>query len=246
MRLCQAARGPPSPGQLLILASGPPTTEPIVRPAFSAIGRKTVWLGEAGKGSPMKLVGNAYMSTLIEGVAEALERVVVHGHSSGGLVSVLLADLAPERVERLVLASPALLGDPDPPLQMLPEPGQHGLAVPLLVEVAPGVQSVLRMARSAGVTARDLEEPLVLSGTNGAKLTLTWLDVGEQPPRPVRRSRYAQLVEQLQTRPGRWANLGERGAGTSSSLRKRGCKVAVRPNGIAGKAVVYASWPASG
>lgn len=47
-----------------------------------------------------------------------LERVVVHGHSSGGLVSVLFADLAPERVERLVLASPALPGDPDPPLQM--------------------------------------------------------------------------------------------------------------------------------
>ena len=48
-----------------------------------------------------------------------LERVVVHGHSSGGLVSVLFADLAPERVERLVLANPPLPGDPDPPLQML-------------------------------------------------------------------------------------------------------------------------------
>ena len=42
-------------------------------PAFSAIGRKTVWLGEAGQGSRMKLVVNAYMSVLIEGVAEALE-----------------------------------------------------------------------------------------------------------------------------------------------------------------------------
>jgi 3-hydroxyisobutyrate dehydrogenase len=40
---------------------------------FSAIGRKTVWLGEAGQGSRMKLVVNAYMSILIEGVAEALE-----------------------------------------------------------------------------------------------------------------------------------------------------------------------------
>jgi 3-hydroxyisobutyrate dehydrogenase-like beta-hydroxyacid dehydrogenase len=42
-----------------------------VGPAFTAIGRKTVWLGEAGQGSRMKLVVNAYMSTLIEGVAEA-------------------------------------------------------------------------------------------------------------------------------------------------------------------------------
>jgi 3-hydroxyisobutyrate dehydrogenase len=44
-----------------------------VRPVFAAIGRKTVWLGEAGQGSRMKLVVNAYMSILIEGVAEALE-----------------------------------------------------------------------------------------------------------------------------------------------------------------------------
>jgi 3-hydroxyisobutyrate dehydrogenase len=32
-----------------------------------------VWLGEAGQGSAMKLAVNAYMSILIEGVAEALE-----------------------------------------------------------------------------------------------------------------------------------------------------------------------------
>ena len=44
-----------------------------VRPVFSAIGRKTVWLGEAGQGGRMKLVANAYLSILIEGVAEALE-----------------------------------------------------------------------------------------------------------------------------------------------------------------------------
>jgi 3-hydroxyisobutyrate dehydrogenase len=66
-------KGPAEAGQLLILASGPPAAEPIVSPAFSAIGRKTVWLGEAGQGSRMKLAVNAYMSTLIEGVAEAVE-----------------------------------------------------------------------------------------------------------------------------------------------------------------------------
>ena len=67
------SRGPAEAGQLLILASGPRAAEAILSPAFSAIGRKTVWLGEAGEGSRMKLVVNAYMSTLIEGVAEALE-----------------------------------------------------------------------------------------------------------------------------------------------------------------------------
>ena len=65
--------GPANAGQLLILASGPDAARPVVRPAFEAIGRKTVWLGPAGRGSAMKLAVNAYMSILIEGVAEALE-----------------------------------------------------------------------------------------------------------------------------------------------------------------------------
>jgi 3-hydroxyisobutyrate dehydrogenase len=67
------SKGPAEAGQLLILASGPAAAGAIVSPVFAAIGRKTVWLGEAGQGSAMKLVVNAYMSILIEGVAEALE-----------------------------------------------------------------------------------------------------------------------------------------------------------------------------
>ncbi len=66
------SKGPAETGQLLILASGP-SAAAAVDPVFSAIGRKTVWLGEAGQGSRMKLAVNAYMSILIEGVAEALE-----------------------------------------------------------------------------------------------------------------------------------------------------------------------------
>jgi 3-hydroxyisobutyrate dehydrogenase len=67
------SKGPAENGQLLILASGPSSAETITGPVFAAIGRKTLWLGEAGQGSRMKLVVNAYMSVLIEGVAEALE-----------------------------------------------------------------------------------------------------------------------------------------------------------------------------
>ena len=67
------SKGPAESGQLLILASGPAGAEPVVRPVFAAIGRKTVWLGEVGQGSKLKLAVNAYMSILIEGVAEALE-----------------------------------------------------------------------------------------------------------------------------------------------------------------------------
>ena len=67
------SKGPAEAGQLLILASGPAEAAAVVSPAFSAIGRKTVWLGKAGQASRLKLVVNAYMSILIEGVAESLE-----------------------------------------------------------------------------------------------------------------------------------------------------------------------------
>ena len=67
------SKGPAEAGQLLILASGPAEAQPALEAPFAAIGQKTVWLGEAGQGSRMKLVVNAYLSFLIEGVAEALE-----------------------------------------------------------------------------------------------------------------------------------------------------------------------------
>jgi 3-hydroxyisobutyrate dehydrogenase len=67
------SKGPAEQGKLLILASGPPGAADALRPVFDVLGRKTVWLGDAGKGSQMKLVVNAYMSILIEGVAETME-----------------------------------------------------------------------------------------------------------------------------------------------------------------------------
>lgn len=47
--------------------------------------------------------------------ALGIERVVVHGHSSGGLAAGVFAGGAPERVDRLVLTSSPLPGLPDPP-----------------------------------------------------------------------------------------------------------------------------------
>jgi 3-hydroxyisobutyrate dehydrogenase len=67
------SKGPAEQGQLLILASGPAAAAERVDPVFDILGRKTVWLGEAGQGSVVKLVVNAYMSILIEGVAETME-----------------------------------------------------------------------------------------------------------------------------------------------------------------------------
>ena len=83
------SKGPAEAGQLLILASGPAAAQPVTGPAFAAIGRKSVWLGAAGQGSRMKLVVNAYMSTLIEGVAEALELASRLGIDAAGLAEAI-------------------------------------------------------------------------------------------------------------------------------------------------------------
>jgi 3-hydroxyisobutyrate dehydrogenase len=102
------SKGPAEAGQLLILASGPPGAQAIVGPVFSAIGRSTVWLGAAGQGSRMKLVVNAYMATLIEGVAEALELAGRLGIDSarlaeaieGGPLDAPIADAKLHKMER--------------------------------------------------------------------------------------------------------------------------------------------------
>jgi 3-hydroxyisobutyrate dehydrogenase len=102
------SKGPAETGQLLILASGPAEAEAVTRPAFSAMGRKTVWLGQAGQGSRMKLVVNAYLSFLIEGVAEALElgsQLGVDGAAldaaiEGGPLDAPLADAKMHKIAR--------------------------------------------------------------------------------------------------------------------------------------------------
>jgi len=102
------SKGPAEQGQLLILASGPAAAADAVRPVFDVIGRKTVWLGEVGRGSQVKLVVNAYLSILIEGVAETMEladRLGI-GHQQlaevieGGPLDAPLADAKFHKMDR--------------------------------------------------------------------------------------------------------------------------------------------------
>ena len=102
------SKGPAESGQLLILASGPAAARQPLSRAFSAIGRSTVWLGEAGQGSRLKLVVNAYMSILIEGVAEAVELAGRLGIETarlaeaieGGPLDAPIADAKLHKIER--------------------------------------------------------------------------------------------------------------------------------------------------
>ena len=81
-----------------------------MRPVFGILGRKTVWLGEAGQGSLVKLVVNAYMSILIEGVAETMELADRLGNGQqkleevieGGPLDAPIADAKLHKMDRVI------------------------------------------------------------------------------------------------------------------------------------------------
>lgn len=65
-------KGPAEAGELTVLGSGPESARPLLDPVLDAIAAKVLWLGEAGHGSRLKLVMNAWVLTIVEGVAESL------------------------------------------------------------------------------------------------------------------------------------------------------------------------------
>jgi 3-hydroxyisobutyrate dehydrogenase len=65
-------RQPAEQGQLMVLASGPEEIRERSQRIFDAVGSKTVWLGEAGAGSRLKLVVNNWIVGLLGVLAETV------------------------------------------------------------------------------------------------------------------------------------------------------------------------------
>jgi 3-hydroxyisobutyrate dehydrogenase len=63
---------PAEEGKLVILASGPPDVRERVQPIFDVVGQKTIWVGEAGAGTRLKMVANSWVLTVVEGLAETI------------------------------------------------------------------------------------------------------------------------------------------------------------------------------
>jgi 3-hydroxyisobutyrate dehydrogenase len=63
---------PAEEGKLTVLASGPEDALDRCEPIFDAVGQKTFRLGDAGGGTRMKLVVNAWLLTLVEGLGETV------------------------------------------------------------------------------------------------------------------------------------------------------------------------------
>jgi 3-hydroxyisobutyrate dehydrogenase len=63
---------PAAEGKLVVMASGPDELRERVQPVFDAVGQRTMWVGEAGAGSRLKLVTNGWLVAVVEGAAETI------------------------------------------------------------------------------------------------------------------------------------------------------------------------------
>jgi 3-hydroxyisobutyrate dehydrogenase len=63
---------PAEDGALVMLASGPEDSRDTIAPVLDALGSKTLWLGEAGAGSRLKLACNAWVFMVTAGVAQSV------------------------------------------------------------------------------------------------------------------------------------------------------------------------------
>ena len=63
---------PAEQGKLVVLASGPDELRERLAPVFGAVGKRTMWIGEAGAGARLKIAVNLWILTVVEGAAETL------------------------------------------------------------------------------------------------------------------------------------------------------------------------------
>jgi 3-hydroxyisobutyrate dehydrogenase len=63
---------PAEQGALVLLASGPDQVRDQLAPVLDALGSKTLWLGEAGAGSRLKMACNAWLFMITAGTAQSI------------------------------------------------------------------------------------------------------------------------------------------------------------------------------
>jgi 3-hydroxyisobutyrate dehydrogenase len=83
-------KAPAEQGKLTVLASGDPAARERCAPVFDAVGARTVDLGdEAGASTRMKLVLNAWLVALVEGLAESVALAEGLGVDPAGFLEII-------------------------------------------------------------------------------------------------------------------------------------------------------------
>ena len=82
-------KAPAEAGELVVIASGPAKAREPAEPIFDAVGQRTVWAGEAGAGTRLKLVANAWVVSIVEGIAETVALAEGLGVDPAGFLDVV-------------------------------------------------------------------------------------------------------------------------------------------------------------
>jgi 3-hydroxyisobutyrate dehydrogenase len=83
------SREPAEHGQLTIFASGPDEARSRVAPLFDALGQRTIWVGETGSGTRLKLVNNTWLAFGNEAVAASVALAHRLGLATGTVIGAL-------------------------------------------------------------------------------------------------------------------------------------------------------------
>ncbi|WP_110655359.1 NAD(P)-dependent oxidoreductase [Salinicola halimionae] len=83
-------KAPAQQGKITILASGDrDRAGAMVEPIFDVLGQKTHWLGQAGQGARMKVVINAWLISMMQGIAETAQLADTLGFTTDDLWQVI-------------------------------------------------------------------------------------------------------------------------------------------------------------
>jgi 3-hydroxyisobutyrate dehydrogenase len=131
---------PAEEGALVVLASGPEEARAVCQPIWDVIGNRTIWLGDAGAGTRLKLVINNWLVNLVEALAETIAFASAIGIDprafidaiDGGAVGPPYARLKGEMMigEKFEPAFPLRLALKDTQL-VLEAAERHGIELPL-------------------------------------------------------------------------------------------------------------------
>jgi 3-hydroxyisobutyrate dehydrogenase len=101
------SKEPAERGQLTIFASGPGEARARAAPLFGALGQRTIWVGEAGAGTRLKLVNNTWLAFATEAVATSVALAHRLGLDTGTVVdglggSPLMSTWQAAKLQRIV------------------------------------------------------------------------------------------------------------------------------------------------
>jgi 3-hydroxyisobutyrate dehydrogenase len=154
-------RVPAENAALVVIAAGPEELRPRVQPVFDAIGQRTMWVGEVGAASRLKLVANSWVLAVTTAVGEAMAlaqafeldpRLFLEA-ISGGALDMAYAHMKGDLIMKAEFpASFPIAGAAKDAALIVAAATQAGVRL----EVAAAVQRQMETARDAGHGDEDM------------------------------------------------------------------------------------------